>query len=178
MKAQDLQFTQLLEGSKQFIIPIFQRTYSWERSHCEQLWNDIIRVGGNPDLNSHFIGSAVYIPEQDTSAAISRWLVIDGQQRIGEAKIVDNRYRWGSCTVKDNVNFNWRLIKAPMFVIDYVIVHELAHLMESNHTPRFWNIVQTSLNDLECDEGESKFRSSNFSDFREPGGFVSFPGHR
>jgi len=82
MKAQDLQFTQLLEGSKQFIIPIFQRTYSWEREHCEQLWKDIIRVGGNPDLNSHFIGSAVYIPEQDTSAAISRWLVIDGQQRI------------------------------------------------------------------------------------------------
>lgn len=82
MKAQDLQFTQLLEGSKQFIIPIFQRTYSWERENCEQLWNDILRVGGNSDLNSHFIGSAVYIPEQDTSAAISRWLVIDGQQRI------------------------------------------------------------------------------------------------
>ena len=82
MKAQDLQFTQLLEGSKQFIIPIFQRTYSWERSHCEQLWQDILRVGANPDLSSHFIGSAVYIPEQDTSAAISRWLVIDGQQRI------------------------------------------------------------------------------------------------
>ncbi len=59
------------------------------------------------------------------------------------AKIVDNRYRWGSCTVKDNVNFNWRLIKAPMFVIDYVIVHELAHLIEANHTPRFWNIVRT-----------------------------------
>ena len=59
-----------------------------------------------------------------------------------EAKIVDNRYRWGSCTIKDNVNFNWRLIKAPMFVIDYVIVHELAHLIETNHTPRFWNIVR------------------------------------
>ena len=59
------------------------------------------------------------------------------------AKIVDNRYRWGSCTVKDNVNLNWRLIKAPMFVIDYVIVHELAHLIEANHTPRFWNIVRT-----------------------------------
>jgi uncharacterized protein with ParB-like and HNH nuclease domain/predicted transport protein len=82
MKAQDLQLTQLLEGSKQFIIPIFQRTYSWERSHCEQLWQDILRVGTNPELKSHFIGSAVYIPEQDTSAAISRWLVIDGQQRI------------------------------------------------------------------------------------------------
>lgn len=58
------------------------------------------------------------------------------------AKIVDNRYRWGSCTVNDNVSFNWRLIKAPMFVIDYVIVHELAHLIEANHTPRFWSIVR------------------------------------
>jgi len=60
-----------------------------------------------------------------------------------QTKIVDNRYRWGSCTLQDNVNLNWRLIKAPMFVIDYVIVHELAHLMEANHTPRFWNIVRT-----------------------------------
>jgi len=58
------------------------------------------------------------------------------------AKIVDNRYRWGSCTPNNNINLNWRLIKAPMFVVDYVIVHELAHLMESNHTPRFWSIVR------------------------------------
>lgn len=61
---------------------------------------------------------------------------------FAEVKIVDNRYRWGSCTVKNNINFNWRLIKAPMFVIDYIIIHELAHLIEPNHTPRFWNIVR------------------------------------
>jgi len=82
MKAQDLQFTQLIQGAKQFIIPIFQRNYSWDGGHCEQLWSDIIRVGSNSKLESHFIGSAVYIPEKDTSAAISRWIVIDGQQRI------------------------------------------------------------------------------------------------
>ena len=64
---------------------------------------------------------------------------------FNQAKIVDSRYRWGSCTVNDNVNLNWRLIKAPMFVIDYVIVHELAHLIEGNHTPRFWNIVRTQV---------------------------------
>ncbi len=66
-----------------------------------------------------------------------------------EAKIVDNRYRWGSCTIKNNINLNWRLIKAPMFVIDYVIVHELAHLLEANHTPRFWNIVRTQTPTME-----------------------------
>lgn len=82
MKAQDLPFTQLIEGSKQFIIPIFQRTYSWDLDNCSQLWDDIVRVGGNPDLHIHFIGSAVYMPETDVGAAIPRWLVIDGQQRI------------------------------------------------------------------------------------------------
>ena len=64
---------------------------------------------------------------------------------FGQARIVDSRYRWGSCTVRDNINLNWRLIKAPIFVIDYVIAHELAHLLEPNHTPRFWNIVKTQV---------------------------------
>ena len=65
------------------------------------------------------------------------------------AKVVDNQYRWGSCTVNSTVNFNWRLIKAPMFVIDYVVVHELAHLLENNHTPRFWNIVRANTPKME-----------------------------
>lgn len=62
-----------------------------------------------------------------------------------QAKIADSRFRWGSCTPGNNLNFNWRLIKAPMFAIDYVIVHELAHLIEANHTARFWNVVSAQL---------------------------------
>jgi len=65
------------------------------------------------------------------------------------AKIVDSRFRWGSCTVGSNVTLNWRLIKAPMFVIDYVVVHELAHLLEANHTPQFWNVVRTHVPKME-----------------------------
>lgn len=65
------------------------------------------------------------------------------------ARIVDSRYRWGSCTVQGNLTFNWRLIKAPMFVIDYIIVHELAHLIEANHTLRFWNVVRTHVPKME-----------------------------
>jgi predicted metal-dependent hydrolase len=68
---------------------------------------------------------------------------------IAGVKIVDNRFRWGSCTLNDYVSLNWRLIKAPMSVIDYVIVHELAHLIETNHTPRFWNIVRTQVATME-----------------------------
>jgi len=62
-----------------------------------------------------------------------------------EIKIREFKYRWGSCTPKNNINFNWRLMKAPTFVIDYVIVHELAHLLEANHSPRFWNIVRAQI---------------------------------
>ena len=68
---------------------------------------------------------------------------------VVRVRIVDNRYLWGSCTVNNNVNLNWRLIKAPMFVIDYVIVHELAHLIEANHTLRFWNIVRVQIPTME-----------------------------
>jgi len=68
---------------------------------------------------------------------------------LNDAKIGDSRFSWGSCTPRDNVNFNWRLIKAPMFVIDYVIAHELAHLLEPNHTARFWNIVKAQVTAVE-----------------------------
>jgi len=55
------------------------------------------------------------------------------------------KYRWASCTYKNNLIFNWRIIKAPMFVIEYLIVHELAHILESNHTDRFWNLVKIQI---------------------------------
>jgi hypothetical protein len=58
------------------------------------------------------------------------------------AQIVNTRYSWGSCSPKDHLAFNWRLIKAPMFVIDYVVIHELAHLIEGNHTSAFWSVIR------------------------------------
>lgn len=51
------------------------------------------------------------------------------------------RARWGSCTSGGSIRLNWRLIKAPPAVIDYVVIHELAHLIELNHSPSFWKIV-------------------------------------
>lgn len=68
---------------------------------------------------------------------------------FNKAKIGSGKFRWGSCTPNDDVIFNWRLIKAPMFVIDYVIVHELAHLIEQNHSTKFWNIVRAQAPSME-----------------------------
>ncbi len=75
--------------------------------------------------------------------------VFDWATRLGvepaQVRIADVRYRWGSCTPAGNVRLNWRLIKAPVAVSDYVIVHELAHLLESSHGDRFWSIVRSQI---------------------------------
>lgn len=69
--------------------------------------------------------------------------------KYNKINILDIKYRWGSCTPKDNIHFNWRLIKAPITVIEYIIVHELTHLLEPNHTQEFWNRVAAKLPDYE-----------------------------
>lgn len=61
--------------------------------------------------------------------------------KYNEFKTSEMKYRWGSCTPNNNIIFNWRIIKAPMYVLEYLVAHELVHLIEDNHTPRFWNIL-------------------------------------
>ena len=82
MRAVNKQFMDLINGSKQFVIPVFQRDYSWGTPQCEQLWNDIIRAGNNQADSGHFLGSIVYVGTEIASATFSKWLVIDGQQRL------------------------------------------------------------------------------------------------
>jgi hypothetical protein len=64
-------------------------------------------------------------------------------------KITNAQKRWGSCSSKGNLNFSWRLIMAPLSVIDYVVVHELVHLEEKNHSKTFWLKVKMLLPDYE-----------------------------
>lgn len=57
-------------------------------------------------------------------------------------RISGAKTRWGSCSSKGNLSFTWRLVMAPTDVIDYVVLHELAHLREPNHSPKFWQLVE------------------------------------
>ena len=62
--------------------------------------------------------------------------------QFNRVAIRDQSSRWGSCSAKHNLNFNWKLIMAPPEVLDYVVIHELCHLIEFNHSPRFWRLVE------------------------------------
>jgi len=61
--------------------------------------------------------------------------------RYGRVTIKEQKSRWGSCSRAGNLNFNWRLLLAPVAVLEYVLTHELAHLKELNHAPAFWRLV-------------------------------------
>ena len=69
--------------------------------------------------------------------------------RPNKIKVKKQKKRWGSCSSKGNLNFNWKLIMAPMSVIDYLVVHELIHLLHPNHSREFWDTVETIIPDYE-----------------------------
>lgn len=83
MKATEAKFLEFLRKSPQFIVPIYQRTYSWTERQCRQLWDDLIHAGSREDVAAHFVGSIVYIEKGIyTVTSQSPLLVIDGQQRL------------------------------------------------------------------------------------------------
>ena len=82
MHAEEYKLLDFLKKSTQFTIPIFQRTYSWGDDEVQQLWEDIIRTGKNEKIQSHFIGSIVYILHEKADSVFQPAMVIDGQQRL------------------------------------------------------------------------------------------------
>ena len=83
MEAKETNLLRFLNRPMQLTIPIYQRTYSWKRKECEQLWKDILKVGNNQEISGHFVGSIVYVEKGIYQvSALPRLLVIDGQQRL------------------------------------------------------------------------------------------------
>lgn len=83
MKATEIKLVTFLKRSPQFVIPIYQRIYSWSEKECQQLWDDIVRTGSRDEVAAHFVGSIVYVQNGLFNVANqSQLLVIDGQQRL------------------------------------------------------------------------------------------------
>lgn len=89
MKAVDSHLLTLLKASSQFIVPIYQRLYSWTEAECAQLWDDVVRAGSKPTLGAHFTGSIVYVAKgQSTNTSAEPDLIIDGQQRVTTVTLI------------------------------------------------------------------------------------------
>lgn len=81
MKANDTQIRLFLEGTKQFVVPLFQRTYSWKRENIQKLWEDLEDTKNDKE-STHFFGSFVTMPIPSFAAGVSKYIIIDGQQRL------------------------------------------------------------------------------------------------
>ena len=88
MKASETRLQPIIEGTKQYIVPLFQRPYSWTKKEWEILWNDIVELSETGDSRSHFIGSIVTMPTIQLPEGIAKYLLIDGQQRLATIFII------------------------------------------------------------------------------------------
>ena len=104
-------------------------------------------------------GAKLLVPGADgmVAARVKAFLKLQARQRLAEATdrysaalgksygkltLRDTTSRWGSCSTKGNINYSWRLIMAPAEVLNYVAAHEVAHLVQMNHSPQFWAVVE------------------------------------
>ena len=82
MKASQTNFQPIIEGVKQYVVPLFQRPYTWKQPHWETLWNDLMELYETEQPRSHFIGSIVTMPTISVPEGVTKYLLIDGQQRL------------------------------------------------------------------------------------------------
>lgn len=125
---------------------------------CEE--SGVLPSGGKVELDMGLI--IIHLPagHPDRRGVLTRWMRRQAELTIKKrlaiinhklqysyhtVAIRDQKTRWGSCSMRKTLSFNWRLIMMPPEVLDYVIVHELCHLQEMSHSPRFWSLVESAM---------------------------------
>jgi len=114
-----------------------------------RLDDGVIRVGGERGLVARRIET--WLKRHAREEITARVEVMCKQIKVkpGRVAIRDTRSRWGSASADGNLNFSWRLVMAPDWVLDYVVAHEIAHLKHMNHGARFWAVVDKLVGDAE-----------------------------
>lgn len=100
-----------------------------------------IRVRGAPEFVARRVRDHLARLAAREFAARARGFAMRIGKKVARVTVRDTKSRWGSCSSAGNLSFSWRLVFAPEAVIDYVVAHEVAHLAEMNHSPRFWKVV-------------------------------------
>jgi predicted metal-dependent hydrolase len=102
-----------------------------------------IRVSGDPAHLARRVRDHLVITARAELAPRARRLAARIGRDAARVNVRDTKSRWGSCSGQGNLSFSWRLILAPEPVLNYVVAHEVAHLVEMNHGPRFWQLVES-----------------------------------
>ncbi len=88
MQAQEARLRKLIEGGTQYVVPLFQRPYSWSEKQWKTLWDDVIEQAAHDDARPHFLGSIVTAPAKSVPEGVGKYLLIDGQQRLTTVQIL------------------------------------------------------------------------------------------
>lgn len=108
----------ILNGNKQFLIPVYQRFYSWDKEHCERLWKDIVEMQ-KKNKNGHFVGSIVNIAEKAMATGVQKFMIIDGQQRMTTLTLLLIALRDYSIEHPEDKSINTRRIDSMLLKNEY-----------------------------------------------------------
>jgi len=150
LKAVESSFIKFLQGTKQFIIPIYQRKYSWSIPQCRQLWEDIYKVAESEAIPAHFIGSIVYVEKGlYTTTDVPQLLVIDGQQRLTTLTLLLTALGRAIDERSTDEDVNWRKIR------NYYLINseespakKYKLVLSQNDQPTLIHIIDRELKDL------------------------------
>lgn len=106
-----------------------------------RLDGDSLMVPGDPAQVSARVQAWLKVQARDRLVAASDHYAARIGRKVAQVTLRDTRSRWGSCTHEGALMYSWRLIMAPPAVLDYVAAHEVAHMLEMNHSDRFWAVV-------------------------------------
>ena len=106
---------------------------------------DILRVGGRPEFVARRVRDFLRGEALRLFAGLATDKALSIGRKIAALRVADTRSRWGSCARGGKLSFSWRLVLAPAHVVDYVVAHEVAHLVHRNHSENFWRTLARTL---------------------------------
>jgi len=112
-----------------------------ERRRGAKLEKGILYVSGEIEFTHRRVKDFIKKEAQNQFLKMSRKLATKIDCKVREVSIKDTKSRWGSCSSLSNINYNWRLALAPKEVIDYIVAHEVSHLLHQDHSAEFWECV-------------------------------------
>ena len=151
------------------IIPIFDKPYSLQHIAANhdnvQIQNNIIQIYTQSAYATNtlmeFLRHKLLLEIEQLVTTLSK----QHKLNFNQIKLIANKRKWGSCSSKKVLSFNWRLIFAPKEVLYYVVVHEMCHLVEMNHSPRFWKLVENIYPDYRACKAWLKENSLRLSQY-------------